>query len=244
MQIFSSQEKKREFLAVLLVAGIGIALSYGYIEPMLPEMSNPEDIRLLAEIIGPAGPVAVIALQFAQVLFAPLPPVTPVVSGMLYGVAKGVTYSMIGAALGSTVAILASRRYGRSFVESFLSDEAMNQFDKFTSGHGFLPFIVLFVFPGFPDDALCFIAGLTVLDWKRLAAIASLGRLPGIALLALTGSSIAEANTATVLGASAAIVAVSAFSLRYESELETLASEIEQEGLALLTTLNQFNPLT
>jgi uncharacterized membrane protein YdjX (TVP38/TMEM64 family) len=140
---------------------------------------------------------------------------------------------MIGASIGSLTAILLSRKFGRPVVESFLSDEVIEKFDKFTSGHGFLPFIVLFVFPGFPDDALCFIAGLTKLDWKKLFIIASLGRLPGIAMLVVTGSSIAEANLQNLVLASSGIITISYISVKYEKQLENMAADIETYSLTL-----------
>lgn len=191
----------------------------------------------MASSLGIYGPAAVISLQFAQVLIAPLPPFTPVASGLLYGVELGILYSMIGGAAGSLTAILLSRKFGRPLVESFLSDEVIEKFDKFTSGHGFLPFVILFVFPGFPDDALCFIAGLTKLDWKKLFVIASLGRLPGIAMLVVTGSSLAEANLQNLMLASSGILAISYISVRYEKQLENLAVEIETYSISLISRL-------
>lgn len=215
-----------------------LSISYGHIQSLMPSMDNPQDIRKIASLIGPYGPVAVIGLQFTQVLVAPLPPITPLVSGLLYGTKAGISYSMVGAALGSLTAILLSRQFGRPLVESFLAEDVIEKFDKFTSGHGILPFVVLFVFPGFPDDALCFIAGLTTLDWKKLFLIASMGRLPGIAMLVVAGNSIAEANVQNLILASSGIVFVSYLSIKYEQQLESLASDIETEGAWILSKLS------
>lgn len=148
----------------------------------------------LAALLGPYGPSAVVAAHIAQVLAAPVPPVTAVVSGLLYGPLEGALYSLIGASIGSIVAILIARRYGRPAVERLLSAETLSRFDAYAERTGYLPFIVLFVLPGFPDDALCFIAGLTTLDWRELAFIASLGRIPGILMLTTTGYSVGAAD--------------------------------------------------
>ncbi len=200
-------------------------------------LSDPE---ALAGLIGPYGYAGIIFTQFAQVLIAPLPPVTPVVSGMLYGVVVGTSLSFVGAAIGSLAALLIGKRFGRPTVRRFLSNEALEKFDRYTSGHGYLPFVVLFVFPGFPDDALCFIAGLTDLDWKKLFLIASFGRIPGIALLAMTGSSAAQANTTVFLISASAVLTISLLSIKYERKMEKLVLDIEEEGLSIFRELRSF----
>jgi uncharacterized membrane protein YdjX (TVP38/TMEM64 family) len=237
MQIFSSRKKKFEAAVLTAIIAAGGIIGYQRFSSIIP--TDPEKV---AAIIGPYGPPGIILSQFAQVLIAPIPPVTPAISGMLYGTAMGTFYSFIGAALGSLVAIIIGRRYGREAVEKFLSEEAMQKFDRYTSGHGYLPFIVLFVFPGFPDDALCFIAGLTRLDLKKLFLISSIGRIPGIALLAMTGSSAAHANTTTFLLSAGAIALISYGSVRYERELEKYVAEVEEEGLRFFEIFRTYMP--
>lgn len=234
MQVFSS--RRRKFESVFLTSLIVFIALFGRDVFSLSVLTSPE---ALANFIGPYGYAGIVFTQFAQVLIAPLPPVTPVVSGMLYGVPVGTTLSFIGAAAGSLVALLIGRRYGRPAVQRFLSDEALQKFDRYTSGHGYLPFVVLFVFPGFPDDALCFIAGLTDLDWKKLFLIASFGRIPGIALLAMTGSSAANANTSTFLLSASAVLLISLFSVKYEREMEKLILDIEEEGISLFQSVKR-----
>lgn len=224
MQVFSSTKRKIEATVMLTVVSVIGFLGYLEVSAAIP--TDPEK---LAALIGPYGPAGIIGTQFAQVLIAPIPPVTPVISGMLYGTYLGTFYSTVGAALGSLAALLIARKYGRTAAERFLTDEAMDKFDEYTSGHGYLPFIILFVFPGFPDDALCFIAGLTNLDLKKLFLISSLGRIPGIALLALTGTSAAQANTGVFVLSAFLVLSISYGSVRYEQKLEETVVNIEHE---------------
>jgi uncharacterized membrane protein YdjX (TVP38/TMEM64 family) len=211
---------KLKYLAGILL--VGPALLISRIEfTVLSEFFRPERI---AEILGPYGPAGIIAGQIAQVILAPIPPVTAIASGTLYGPFLGAFISLIGASIGSVLAIYLSDRYGRPLVERFVSDENMRKFDELTQKTGYLPFILLFVLPGFPDDALCFIAGLTNLDWKKLAFIGSIGRLPGILMLTTTGHSIAEANTLLFIVASASVLVISTLSVNYRKEIETITS--------------------
>ncbi|MFB6209830.1 MAG: TVP38/TMEM64 family protein [Candidatus Nanohaloarchaea archaeon] len=232
MQVFSSRKRKIE--TAILAATVSIVSFIGF---ELFSSSFTFTSQRIAGIVGPYGPPGVILAQFAQVMIAPLPPAVPVVSGMLYGAVEGTLYSFIGAAIGSLVALLIARRYGRSAVEKFLSDEGMEKFDRYTSGHGYLPFLVLFVFPGFPDDALCFVAGLTDLDLKKLFLMASIGRIPGIALLATTGSSAANANPLNLLGSASLLAGISLLSVKYERRLENYVARLERESFSILKTL-------
>lgn len=216
-------------LATAIIGGNNISVSVS---------SKPD---ALADLIGPYGYAGIIFTQFVQVLIAPLPPVTPVVSGILYGVVLGTSLSFVGgAAIGSLAALFIGKRFGRPAVRRFLSDKSLEKFDRYTSGHGYLPFVVLFVFPGFLDDALCFIAGLTDLDWKKLFLIASFGRIPGIALLAMTGSSAAQANTTVFLISASIVLTISLFSIKYERKMEKLVLDIEEEGVSIFRELRSF----
>ncbi|WP_414837710.1 TVP38/TMEM64 family protein [Candidatus Nanosalina sp. VS9-1] len=205
---------------LLILATLAAGL-YGITVFTVGQLDILFDPEKLAQILGPLGPPGIIAGQIAQVLLAPIPPVTAVVSGLLYGPWLGAFYSIIGASTGSVIAVFLSRKYGRPVVEKFVSDQAMEKFDEYTQKTGYLPFIILFVLPGFPDDALCFIAGLTNLDWKILAFIGSVGRLPGILMLTTTGHSVAEANLVLFAVVSSAVVSISLFSVRYRREIES-----------------------
>lgn len=235
MQVFSSTRRKLESVFLFSLVGAVALLGRDFVS--FSVLSDPE---ALASLIGPYGYLGIVFTQFAQVLIAPLPPVTPVVSGMLYGVVVGTSLSFVGAALGSLAALLIGKRFGRPTVRRFLSEEALDKFDRYTSGHGYLPFVVLFVFPGFPDDALCFIAGLTDLDWKKLFLIASFGRIPGIALLAMTGSSAAQANTSVFLISASTVLTISVLSIKYERRMEKIVLDIEEEGLSIFRGVKNF----
>ena len=214
-------KRKLQYFSGAIILGLGYFITKmefsGFTEYLRPER--------VVEILGPYGPAGIIAGQIAQVILAPIPPVTAIASGTLYGPFLGAFISLIGATIGSVLAIYLSDRYGRPLVERFVSDENMEKFDELTQKTGYLPFIILFVLPGFPDDALCFIAGLTNLNWKKLAFIASIGRLPGILMLTTTGYSIAEANTLLFVVATVSVIVVSTLSVSYRKEIEEITSK-------------------
>lgn len=242
MKVFGSRKKRDEFIALTVGLTILFALAYVYFRPYIGVFSRPEELRALVKSFGILGPLIVVGMQFTQVLLAPLPPVVPVISGYVFGSVEGTLYSVIGAFIGSALAIYISRVYGRSLVDYFVKDEVFSKFQRFAQSKGLLPYVVFFVLPGFPDDALCFIAGLTELDLRKLVVVATLGRIPGIYALSLTGSSAATSQSTVFIATSGALIAVSAFSVRFEDEIIEAVHEAEREGLEVMKWLEGFYP--
>lgn len=210
---------------------LALLIFYVFLWPrfnIISEILRPEYV---VDVLGPYGPLGIISGQILQVIFAPIPPVTAIASGTLYGPFMGAFISIIGASIGTVLAVYVSNKYGRPLVEKVVSEENMKRFDDLTQKSGYLPFIVLFVLPGFPDDALCFIAGLTKLDWKKLAFIGSIGRLPGILMLTTTGYSLAESSKIIFIISGLSIIVISIFSVKYRKGIEEKISGLSSRYL-------------
>jgi uncharacterized membrane protein YdjX (TVP38/TMEM64 family) len=96
--------------------------------------------------------------------------------------------------IGSTVAFWLSRRFGRAYVERMIDDEALETFDAFVDRHGLLSLFILFLVPGLPDDALCFVGGLTPIPLWKLVLIAIIGRAPAFFLVNVFGHLVANGD--------------------------------------------------
>ncbi|MBQ7732523.1 MAG: hypothetical protein IJT58_00705, partial [Synergistaceae bacterium] len=66
------------------------------------------------------------------------------------------------------------------------------------SDGGYMTFFMIFLLPALPDDAVCFLAGLTKLKILPLSLVCLLGRAPGMAVLSLTGAGFADGFTSSV----------------------------------------------
>lgn len=210
-KIFKSRQKEKKFFKWLVVIAVFFTASYFATQPYHYLMYDVEALRSFINSFGALAPAVLIAMQVSQVLVAPIPgPVVGAASGYAFGVFWGTIYGFIGLAIGSAIAILLAKRYGRPFVEDTLADETMDKFDYLASEHGFLPFFLLFLLPGFPDDAICFIAGLTEIDTKKLLLFASFGRLPGLLSLTVFGNSLALGNMGVMIITGIIVIGVSA----------------------------------
>lgn len=185
-------------LAVTVVAWRAptvVTRAVGLLVTAVEVTTSPERLRVVVESTGPFAPLTLISLHGFQVFFAPLPgQVTGLTAGYVFGAVEGTVYAVIGLCLGSVVALAASRHYGRPVTERFVSDATMARFDEVSTRHGLTPFAVAFLLPGFPDDALVFLAGLTELKFWRLLAVSVVARVPTLVALTVSGDSLATAN--------------------------------------------------
>jgi uncharacterized membrane protein YdjX (TVP38/TMEM64 family) len=161
---------------------------------------------------GPLAPVSFVALQAAQVVFAPpLGQVLGFAGGYLFGALKGTALSLLGATIGSVVAFVAARRLGWPFVEDVLADGVVETVDDLVARDGVVVLFAVFLVPGLPDDAICLLAGLTAVPVWQLTAVTVLGRLPGYLVVAYAGDRAASASlveSAVVLGVFAVLALV------------------------------------
>jgi uncharacterized membrane protein YdjX (TVP38/TMEM64 family) len=194
---------RRAALAVLggLLAVSALALALPVVAPGLTDAAY---LRSLLADFGPYAPVAFVALQTAQVVLAPIPgQLLGVVGGYLFGWALGTLYSVIGVTLGSYIVFRLARRYGRPTVERWVDDDVLARFDGVVERGGVTALFVVFLFPAFPDDAVCFIAGLTDIDMRVLVALVVVGRTPSFLLAATAGTELAAAQWTNVLAIAA-----------------------------------------
>jgi len=170
-----------------------------------------DHLRRLLEGAPVPPAVAFVGLQVAQVLVAPIPgQLVGLVSGYLFGFWLGLALTMAGLALGTLLAIGLARLLGEGVVRRFVPKKHLERFDAQVGGDGLWNFFFIWLLPVFPDDAACFLAGLTRLPLWQLVGVALLGRLPGMAVLAFVGASAGRASTTAyvVLGFALALSVV------------------------------------
>ena len=221
MPIFSSKENRIRALGVLAII-VAITILIGFFSaPLLSMFKDHETLREYILGYNAFAPIVFIIIQVAQVLLAPIPgQITGFVAGYLFGWWKGTLFAMLGLALGSLIAFSLARTFGRPFVEKVLDKTVLKKFDYVSTHKGPFTLFMFFLLPAFPDDALCFIAGLSVLPIRHFMAIMILGRLPGMLLLSLTGSGVAQNDAKIAIIFLSILLIASAFGWWYRKDIE------------------------
>ena len=170
--------------------------------------------------LGPWRHLAFVGIQVLQVFFAPIPgQLTGLLGGFLFGFWPGLALTMGGLMLGSGGAMLFSRKLGRPFVRRVVGEKIFVKFSYLIDGGGLFSYFMLYLLPALPDDAICFVAGLSDLSMKKLLGVCFLGRLPGMAVLTLAGASVGwDSPGATGVFAGAMVLSVVIW--LYQDEIE------------------------
>jgi uncharacterized membrane protein YdjX (TVP38/TMEM64 family) len=193
-----SNHLKWWLLAALAVTVLAVYLVVHYRGPLwdwtiswYDWATDKQKLKAAIDAAGPLAPVLFIAIQALQVVFAPIPgEATGFIGGYLFGVPLGLTYSTIGLTLGSVVAFLLGHWLEQHFVARIVSRETMKRFDFLMEHQGALVAFILFLIPGFPKDYLCFILGLSPMNFRVFLVVCTIGRIPGTLLLTLQGAQI------------------------------------------------------
>ncbi len=179
---------------------------------------------------GAYAPLAYILLQILQVVIAPIPGgAIEFMGGVLFGVKAGLVYSMIGLILGSWLAFTLARIFEKVAVEKFVSETTRKKFDYLVEHEGVILSFILFLLPGFPKDAFCYILGLTPMHLGIFLIISTIGRIPGTLMATLQGAKAFEHQYYTfglLLAASGLIIL--AFYI-YHEEIHNLVKRLKRE---------------
>lgn len=132
-------------------------------------ISKLTSIEALRDYIASFGATAVlifILFQFLQVVILPIPGSVSVGVGVaLFGPLRCSIFSFIGILLGSLVAFTIGRVIGYKAVCWIVGKDDLDKWLKKLKGKDYLLLSIMFLLPLFPDDILCFVAGLSSITW-------------------------------------------------------------------------------
>ena len=204
--VFASAAARRDALRRAgVLAGAAVVATVG-LHLLAPQLTDPAWLRARVAALGPLAPLAFVALQTVQVILAPIPgQVLGGVGGYLFGPLRGTAYSMAGVLLGSAVVFVASRAYGRPYVERVVDASALDRWDGLVERTGVAGLFACFLLPTFPDDLLCFVAGLTDIRLRTFLALVLVGRTPSFLAVAYAGG---ELSSGGLLPAAAVLAAL------------------------------------
>ena len=144
-------------------------------------VATSEGLQQYLETAGVWMPIFYILLQFLQVVVLPIPSIVSTVAGVaLFGAFKTAVFSFIGIFLGSITAFFIGRKLGYKAVVWIVGSETLQKWQKKLKGKDNAVLTIMFLLQFFPDDILCFIAGLSTMSNRYFLAMVSLTRAVGI----------------------------------------------------------------
>jgi uncharacterized membrane protein YdjX (TVP38/TMEM64 family) len=209
LPIMTGSFRSKWILVLLICLPVGVIcfLLYQYNSQIWSEIVKIYDIlhdrhelKAFIRSYGPYSPLAYIFLQILQVIIAPIPGgAIEFLGGYLFGAKIGFFYSMVGLIIGSWLAFSIARIFEKLAVEKLVSPQTRNKFDYLIGHEGAILSFLLFLIPGFPKDALCYILGLTPMHLGIFLVISTIGRIPGTLMACLQGGKAFDHQYKTML---------------------------------------------
>lgn len=188
---------RQYILALLVILVVGALVLFFNQDDLLTRLvaqlkdfkSQSDELRDEILAHGANAPLFFIGIQILQVVFAPIPgEASGLVGGYLFGTWPCTLYSTIGLTVGSALAFGGGRLLSSFFTERFRHTKFYQRFNHLVSrGDYLLPF-VLFIFPGFPKDSLCYLLGMSAMPLPVFMFLTTVGRFPGTLLLSANGA--------------------------------------------------------
>ena len=129
---------------------------------VLDKIDSVESLRNYVASFGYLAVVIYVLINVLQVVLLPIPGVILAGTGLaLFGALKTAIYSFIGVFIGSIIAFFIGRRLGYKVVCWLVGKEQLDKGIKSIRKKDKVVLTFMFLFPLFPDDLLCFVAGLS-----------------------------------------------------------------------------------
>ena len=175
-------------LTFLTLAFMTAALAVLYIVKITgfwDKIGSVEALREYVSGFGAYGVIIFIAIQFLQVVVLPIPGfITISVGVLLFGAFWGTVYSVIGIVTASVVAFFIGRVFGYKVASWLVGKESLDKALKMVKGKDKVVLTFMFLFPFFPDDVLCFVAGLSSMSVPYYVIMITITRVINITVSA------------------------------------------------------------
>ena len=163
---YATADKKTVYkISLVVLALITFSLLVMYflkISGVGDRIDSVEDLRNYVASFGYLAIVIYVLVNFLQVVILPIPGFISVATGVaLFGPLKSAVSSLIGILLGSFTAFFIGRVLGYKVVSWIVGKETLDKWLNSIKNKDKIILTFMFLFPFFPDDVLCFVAGLS-----------------------------------------------------------------------------------
>lgn len=165
--VFGKQSLYRLIVCLLIFLDICALVFYALCATgLLGKINSVEALRSYISAAGGWTAVIFIVFCFLQVVLLPVPGSVAVAVGVaMFGPLKCALFSFIGIVVGSIVAFAVGRWIGYKAVCWIVGKDSLDKWLNKIKGKDYLILSLMFLLPMFPDDVLCFVAGLSSMSW-------------------------------------------------------------------------------
>lgn len=203
--------------AALLLAGALALWKTGFFDAL----DSVESVQRYFDRGSPWGELAFFGVQLVSVILAPIPSnVTAAAGAVCFGMWTAFFLTWAAVLMGSVLVFLLARNIGQSFASALVSGKLSERYQSLIRGKRDTFLVLTFLFPFFPDDLICILAGMTDIPFRRFFLIVLLTRPWGLLVSCAVGSSTLALPWWGLALIGAAGLAVFCLSLKYGDKIE------------------------
>ena len=228
----TTRGKILRFCLFLVVLALVLLLLYGILKwtGLWEKVNSIEKIRNIVESGGVYSFLIFILFQILQTTVLQIPAIFVTVAGAhIFGAWPTFVMSYIAMMIGSIIMFWIGRKAGRKFLYWLIGkDSAEKWIDRMSNGKYL--FFLMMIFPMFPDDILCVVAGLTKMSFPFFLWTNIIARGLGIACTVFFGSGEVIPFHGWGLAVWAVILVLVAIafyiSIRYKNKIDEIIDQI------------------
>ena len=215
------------FLIVVIILPVTVFLTN---KEFFMQFESIGEVEHFIEGYGHLSELVYIVFQIFQVVIFVIPgEVVQVAAGYLFGPFWGIIYALIGCAIGEAIAFGLARLLGQGFVRLFMSDEQFHKYhERLNSNKAYTLCFILYLIPGIPKDVLCYVAGVTEIDFLHFLGISMIARLPGLIGSIALGSLVDSGKYITAIIILAIAVVLCALGFFFRDHLQKYIDRIKE----------------
>ncbi|WP_242962734.1 VTT domain-containing protein [Pseudoflavonifractor sp. An85] len=181
---------KQALLWLFTLALLGGSVYALYATGFFQTLHSKEAMEAYIASYSPWSHLMYFAIQLISVIVAPIPSnITALVGAVMFGFWPAFLLTWGAVVLGSVVVFLLARMLGQKFVHQFVGEKVSDKYLDLIERKRDVFLFLAFLFPFFPDDLLCILAGLTDLSWKRFLFLCLVARPWGLLVACAVGGS-------------------------------------------------------
>lgn len=163
-----NQTKKRAVITISITIGvIGILVALYFLLGLNKYFTDAEFIKEEIESYGNFGKFIYVVINFLQTTLIPITNIPTIFAGTyVYGPFDAANLAIIGVLIGSVISFYIGRIFGTKLLNWILGEAKLNKYLEMMKGRENVVFFLTMLLPGFPDDIICMVAGITPMRFR------------------------------------------------------------------------------
>lgn len=215
--------KDKKWIGTLVgtVLLIGLGALFLWETGFFSAVTTLDGVRAYIERFSPYSHLVYFLVQLASVIVAPIPSnITAAAGAVVFGLWPAFLLTFAAVLAGSALVFLLARVLGRGFADRVVGKRVSERYLDVIRRKQDVFLTLVFLFPFFPDDLICILAGLTDIKFGRFLIIAALARPWGLLFACALGSSAIRLPLWVVAVFGLVGVAVFFFGMKYGDRVE------------------------